>query len=245
MSEWGDTRPAYLRVADTIRAQIDSGEIAPGEPIPSVTKLMADFGVANTTAQKAMRALKAAGLVETRPGKGVYVRETRRLVSRSASYLAPPADGERARYRGKTDLGEVGESVPPDEVAEALGLEVDEPAVVRRRVMVVEGEPVETTVSWYPLHLARGTELAEHNLLDGGSPAALRRLGFESDHVKELVTTRMPTSEEVHVLKLGAGVPVLRILRTVFTSDERPIEVTDMILGGDRYQLLYELPVHG
>jgi GntR family transcriptional regulator len=245
MSEWGDMRPAYLRIADAVRARIDSGDIPPGEPIPSVHALMGEFTVANTTVQKAVRSLKAAGLVETRPGRGVYVRERQQLLSRSASYIAPAADGEKAPYRAKTKIVEVGEAVPPEDIADALGLEVDESAVMRRRVMLLNGvEAVELTDSWYPLGLARGSALASERPLRGGSPAELSRMGYESDHCTEEVTARMPTSEEVRTLSLGAGVPVLRILRTVFTGDDQRIEVMSMVMAGDRYKLFYELPVH-
>jgi GntR family transcriptional regulator len=111
--------------------------------------------------------------------------------------------------------------------------------------MLLNGvEAVELTDSWYPLGLARGSALASERPLRGGSPAELSRMGYESDHCTEEVTARMPTSEEVRTLSLGAGVPVLRILRTVFTGDDQRIEVMSMVMAGDRYKLFYELPVH-
>jgi len=175
----------------------------------------------------------------------VYVRERQQLISRSASYIAPAAEGEKAPYRAKTKLVEVGEATPPEDIAEALDLDVDELAVMRRRIMLINGEEaVELTDSWYPLRVARGTGLASERPLKGGSPAELRRLGFESHHCVELVSARMPNSEEVRTLNLAAGVPVLRILRTVFTEDDQRIEVISMVMAADRYQLLYELPVH-
>lgn len=244
MSEWGETRPAYLRIADAIRDQIDSGRIAPDEQIPSVHQIMADHGVANATALKAVRALKATGLVETRPGVGVFVRRRQQMLSRSASYLAPPPEGERVRYPDKTNVVEVFEAVPPDDIAESLGLEVDEPAIVRRRQMTIDDQTVELVTSWYPRSVAQGTALESPARLRGGSPAELRRLGFDPHHCTEMVTTRMPTSSEARTLSLGAGVPVLRVQRTVFTEDGRPVEAIEMIMPGDRYQLFYELPVH-
>jgi len=37
-------------------------------------------------------------------------------------------------------------------------------------------------------------------------------------------------------------VPVVRILRTTYATDGRPVEVADQILAGDRYVLCYETP---
>jgi GntR family transcriptional regulator len=53
-------------------AQIDSGELAPGDRIPSIRDLSQQYGVALTTVQKALDALKADGKVVTSP-MGTFV----------------------------------------------------------------------------------------------------------------------------------------------------------------------------
>src|SRR6184192_1605169 len=96
MTEWGGGSPAYIRVASNLRARIESGELAPGAQLPSVNMLMTEFEVAGTTVQKAIRALKAAGLVDSTPGKGIFVRTRKRMISRSADFTAPVPDGTKA-----------------------------------------------------------------------------------------------------------------------------------------------------
>ncbi|HWO68322.1 MAG TPA: UTRA domain-containing protein, partial [Umezawaea sp.] len=54
-------------------------------------------------------------------------------------------------------LREVAEVEPPREVAEALSVAEGELVVVRRRVMSLDGRPVELTDSYYPVAIARGT----------------------------------------------------------------------------------------
>lgn len=70
-----DTRPESVRVADAIRTQITSGDLRPGERVPSVRALAEQFDVAEMTAQKAIETLRADGLIITRPGKGSFVRD--------------------------------------------------------------------------------------------------------------------------------------------------------------------------
>lgn len=246
MTEWGDMRPMYVQVATALRAKIDAGEIAPGQQIPPVTAIMAEFGVSNPTAQRAVRSLRAAGLVETRPGKGVFVRERRQLTSRSASYLVRADNEEKDRYRAKSKNIEVREVEPPDDVAEALGLDVGELAVLRGRTMIVDNEPVEIVISYFPVDLARDTDLTSLKQLRGGTMAELGRLGITlRDDCVEMVQTRMPSADEARILKIGPGTPVFRLLRTLYSAEGRPVEALDMVLPGDRYQLRYELPVHG
>ena len=66
-------RPVYLQLADILRAMIASGEIPADRPLPSVKVLMQTYGVAQGTAEHAVRVLKDEGLVQTVIGKGVYV----------------------------------------------------------------------------------------------------------------------------------------------------------------------------
>ena len=66
--------PVYLQLAALLRGMIESGEIPPDRPLPSVKSMMQTYGVAQGTAERAVRILKEEGLVRTVIGKGVYVR---------------------------------------------------------------------------------------------------------------------------------------------------------------------------
>ncbi len=63
--------PPYRQLAGILRDQIQSGELAPGAAVPSVKRLRQEYGVAETTARKAVALLRDEGLVETVMGWGV------------------------------------------------------------------------------------------------------------------------------------------------------------------------------
>ena len=58
-----------------LRAQIESGELAPGDRLPSIVSLSQEYGVAHTTARKALVSLQEDGLVISSP-MGTFVVET-------------------------------------------------------------------------------------------------------------------------------------------------------------------------
>jgi DNA-binding FadR family transcriptional regulator len=60
--------------ADKIRRMIFDGTIEPGELLPPRKKLADQFGVGISTIHEAVQSLSAVGLVESRPGKGTWVR---------------------------------------------------------------------------------------------------------------------------------------------------------------------------
>lgn len=245
MSELGGDLPIYIQIANDLRTRIEAGEIGPGNAIPSVSALMDEYKTSNSTIQAAVRALKGAGLVESKQGRGVFVRTVERTISRSADYTSPPPEGEPPNYRAPSRLRGIAEVVPPDDVAAKLGLDDGMRAVRRSRLMVEKGKPVELVDSYFPIEIARGTELDSPAGLKGGSLAALRRLGYPPRHpAKEWVEARMPTAEEARELRLPSGTPILRLLRVTCTDDEKAIEALVMVFGGDRYLLEYDLPVH-
>jgi DNA-binding transcriptional regulator YhcF (GntR family) len=70
--------PPYRRIVEEIRGRIHTGELRPGERIPSVRQLARSWGVAAATATKAMAALREDGLVEAKVGSGTVVSVQRK-----------------------------------------------------------------------------------------------------------------------------------------------------------------------
>lgn len=63
------------RVIEALRARIRSGEVRPGDRLPTEPQLTEEFGVSRTVIREAIAGLRADGLVEPRQGVGVFVRE--------------------------------------------------------------------------------------------------------------------------------------------------------------------------
>jgi len=70
-----DPRPPYQQVANALRAAILTKKFAPGDKLPSGSELAQRYGVARMTVQQAVRLLREEGLIVSRQGSGIYVRE--------------------------------------------------------------------------------------------------------------------------------------------------------------------------
>ncbi|MFF1925367.1 TetR/AcrR family transcriptional regulator C-terminal domain-containing protein [Streptomyces sp. NPDC058221] len=69
------TEPPYLRIAAELRRRMASGELAPGDRVPSTRAVVREWGVAMATATKALSVLRAEGLVRAVPGIGTVVED--------------------------------------------------------------------------------------------------------------------------------------------------------------------------
>jgi DNA-binding transcriptional regulator YhcF (GntR family) len=70
-----DPRPPYVQIANALRAAIRSRVLAPGEKLPSGAELAKRYGVARMTVLQAQKLLQSEGLLVSRQGTGVFVRE--------------------------------------------------------------------------------------------------------------------------------------------------------------------------
>jgi DNA-binding GntR family transcriptional regulator len=72
--DWYRADPrAYIRIAALLAEHITTGELAPGQATPSITRLCAEHGVARQTAAHALHVLQDAGLVHRVHGLGYHV----------------------------------------------------------------------------------------------------------------------------------------------------------------------------
>ncbi|WP_117211456.1 winged helix-turn-helix domain-containing protein [Allorhizocola rhizosphaerae] len=63
----------FEKLAADIRQQIRTGQLKPGDRLPSISRLREIYGVSYGTIRSAMLVLKAESLIIGHPGEAVYV----------------------------------------------------------------------------------------------------------------------------------------------------------------------------
>jgi GntR family transcriptional regulator len=231
-------------VVRVVRERILDGTYAPGERLPGATAIADEFALDRGTAARVLAQLRNAGLVITKPGSGSFVRTfepirrrfpERMFAWRDQQFIQDADTGDRPRG---VDVV-VDEVAAPPTVAEALGIEIEAPVVIRARRFVVDDRPVQIARSYYPSDLVRGTRIVYTNTGPGGVYARLAEIGRGPADFTEVVRTRMPLPEEIDRLELPDGTPVFEIVRIARDASDRPVEVTEMVLDGSAYELEY------
>jgi DNA-binding GntR family transcriptional regulator len=168
----------------------------------------------------------------------------------SAPYIHPnqgDAWGKEGAAQGRTGTQRIlfaGEAPAPDEVASALGVQLGQTVILRRRLILLDDIPVELADSYWPLAVAAGTALASPGKVKGGAPTLLAELGCKPAAVMENVRTRPATPEEREALAMeDSGEWVLTLRRTVTNASNRPYEVFISVAPGHVGQLNYSMKV--
>src|ERR687889_808968 len=103
-------RAVFRQLADLLRGQIESGELGPGDPLPSELRLAQEYGISRTTVRQAIAQLRTEGLVSVERPRGTFVRIPEEV------QLITLGRGERAGARMPTDAERrslrLGEGVP-------------------------------------------------------------------------------------------------------------------------------------
>ncbi|MFJ8298673.1 GntR family transcriptional regulator [Streptomyces sp. NPDC094447] len=243
-------------IAADLRDQIARGALTPGNPLPSESKMMAEYGYSRETIRAGVRMLVDEGLVVTGQGQGKYVREDyppvvwnwSTLESRSRHENA--VDGKTAgdqwasavAQEGKAPRQEITVSIvePPAHVRDALALPVSGLAVARKRIRYVDNRPYALADSYFPQELVTGTLLMEPR--DVSAPGGvLASAGLIQTKYRDEIAVRMPTKREAELLALPAATPVAEHTRTGYDADGKPLRCMVTILPGDRHKILYEV----
>jgi GntR family transcriptional regulator len=65
--------PIYLQIAEQIERLLLSGELKPGDQLPTIRQLASELAVNFNTVARSYRLLDESGLISTQQGRGTYI----------------------------------------------------------------------------------------------------------------------------------------------------------------------------
>lgn len=250
-------QPAYARVATDLRRRITHGELAPGDRLPARHQLAREYDVAESVIGQATGKLRDEGLLVSRPGAGMFVRERPRRRSLVRAWFRERQGGSpfatEMEEQGRRGLWEYRSDTmqAPADVRDRLGLGAPDGNAhdVMRTVYTFVSDDDESpwmhSTSWEPLSLTKGTLIA---FPEGGPHAGqgvthrMAAIGVEVGAWNEEVGARLATIEEAKQLKIGPKSIVLTAARAYFAG-ERVVEVADIVVAAESTTLVYNGPV--
>lgn len=79
----GGSSPIFRQIVDQVRLAAATGRLVPGDPLPSVRTLAERLLVNPNTIAKAYTELSREGIIDSQPGRGVFVAKARQVYTRS------------------------------------------------------------------------------------------------------------------------------------------------------------------
>lgn len=252
-------QPMYQQIADDLRRQIEVGILERGSKLPNELELRERYGeTSRNTIRDAIRQLVGLHLVETIPGKGIFVAK---VIEPYVTDLSPQAGdgGEEGqtyptRVKEQDRLGQAGPprvallKCPPD-IARLLGISQNEEVISRGQDRYIDGELWSVQTSYYPRkwYEEKGADLLlKAEDIPQGTIRYLSSLGLKQARYEDWITARVAKDDEPQRFGVPHNAAMFLIYRTGFTEDGTAIRVTVSLYPADRNQFSYhfdDLPV--
>ncbi|PZP39382.1 MAG: hypothetical protein DI585_04245 [Pseudomonas fluorescens] len=139
-------------IATELRRLISSGQLKPGDQLPTEATLCRQFGVSRTTLREAIQMLRTSGLLDVTPGRGSFIRTPD--LSQLLADLALTAPAMRC---GTADISHLRALLQRDILTRLTRLQPSQRGELHRFTLnrnATATENAETEAGWH-LHMAR------------------------------------------------------------------------------------------
>jgi GntR family transcriptional regulator len=249
--------PMYRQIAESLREQIDAGELRPGQRLSTELELRDRYNASRNTIRDAIKWLTSFGLVETRPGQGTFVVERIDpfITTLSGDPETGPGGDEGAAYLSEVSEKSRRPSTSPiqlevqkaaGEISTRLRIAEGTEVIGRHQRRYLDGTPWSLQTSFYPMELAlRGAERLMHarDIVEGTTRYLARTLGIRQVGYCDMITVRRPDMAEAEFFKLplDGRVAVYEIFRTAFDQNGAPMRLTVTVLPTDQNRFIINI----
>jgi GntR family transcriptional regulator len=245
-------QPMHQQIAEDLRAQIESGSLAPSAQLPTELELRDRYASSRNTIRDAIKRLASQGLVETRPGQGTFV--SRRIDPFVTVLTADPTSGgggdEGAWYLSEVNEGrrlasrtlpKIEIQVPSAEVSRRLRVGANTQVVSRHEMRYIDEIPWSLQTSFYPMDfITMGATrlLMAEDIQEGAVRYLANTIGVKQVGYRDWITVRVPDTNEQAFFGLARDAAVFEVFRTGFDETGMPMRVTVTVRPGDRNQFI-------
>ncbi len=214
--------PKYIRIRDWLLDRILASNLIRGDRLPSEHDLIRQFDVSRVTVRQALEALRAEGIVESRHGKGWFLRRVCAVQNLGrllgfGEMLAPMG------VRTRSEVLDLSECPAPAAVAAAFGEPPDSIMIRIARLRIASARVMSYDVSYFPLEIGR--RLIQQDLAGQDIFVLLERalkipLGF-ADVTIEIAPAEADQAER---LNIAPATPIFKMTRLTHDSCGFPID---------------------
>ncbi len=229
----------HLQIAKELRAEINTGIYANGDPFPSETTLKAYYDVSRETIRSALAILQEEGLIERRRGSGtkVHSQAYHKILSRIVDFHS------EAKMVGRKPSSRV-LSIRPREsrIRERILFDIpqNEKVIELRRIRYLDDVPVVLQTSSHPSNILEG--MTKFDLTDCSLYEFLRiKKGISVQDAEQLIEPYSIEFKEAQLLEIPSGTAVIRAYRTTRDTSGRVLELAKNLVRGDYIKYTFRL----
>lgn len=240
------SRSRQQEIADSIRTQILTGELCPGDSLGTTADLQDEHDVSEIVIRGALQILTRMELVTSRRGRGYWVAH--RTITKQVTedrYRRPRTEKGHCAYRARRIMA-------PPLIAQRLKLgdDADVVAIELTYRDTAAGEVIYVADCYEPVDLVGDTpaEVTGSGTGTRGEDVIgrLASIGIllDGDQVLEETHARLATHSEADRLGIPPGAAIMHTISTYLDASGRPVSTTETLLPGSRFVRVDRIAIH-
>lgn len=223
------SEPIYKQIENYLKELIASGEIKPGELLPTETHLSEEFNVTRMTVRSAFNNLVKEGYIKRQRGVGSIVLANK-IKDNITSITSFTKELESKGYTVSTALIDLKVISAEAEVRAALNLEVGENVWEIKRVRMANDERVSYMVTYMPVKLF--PNLNREHCITSLYNYVENECGYRISSADRKVEAIIASDELIELLELDSEAPILAIQQVAQLSDGYNFEYSNSFYYG-------------
>lgn len=229
--------PLYHQLTQIFREQITAGDFPEGSLFPSEQEIIARYGVSRTTVRLALAAIADLGLIRREQGRGTFVAAIK-VFSQLPQLSSFTEEVKRLGKKPGTELLSFVRAQAPFRIAEQLNIDPEQRILHAVRMRTADGKAIALAFSWFnDIHFPQVRDIDYSQLSLYG--IFEQQLGLTILKATQQTWADIANSDEVKMLKIPKGTPVLRLARTTLIATDQPggtpIETVEAAFIGEMY----------
>jgi GntR family transcriptional regulator len=227
--------PLYQQIKHVLLQDIKSGVLEPHARLPSERQLVEQFGVSRITVRQALTELVQEGYLYAQPAKGFFVAEQPQPYELNVLLSFTSVARERGLVPGSRVL-EASVIPASQALARQLLISLGAEVISLVRLRLINGVPVRVEHVWLPHERCPG--ILRYDLNKASLYAILHEeYGLILTHADTTIRARLASAQEREWLELADPDAVVTVDQLTYAQDERPVELSLMVIHPRRYPL--------
>ncbi|MDL4842103.1 GntR family transcriptional regulator [Aquibacillus rhizosphaerae] len=230
--------PIYHQLEEKIKKRIETGELMPGDALPSEREYAEQFEISRMTVRQAITNLVNERFLHRVKGKGTFVMEKK--MEQPLHGLTSFTEDMKARGLQPSSSLIHFEIIPASsDLADKLGINEHGPVYEIKRIRLAEGIPMALERTYISANLVQG--LTEDIVKDSLYAYVENVLNLKIESGIQVIEASTSNAEERKYLEIAEADPILLMERTSSLEDGTRFEVVKSSYRADRYKFMIDL----
>lgn len=233
--------PLYVKIRESLRQQIESGELERGQKLPSEDELASKYGVSRMTIRHGTSDLIDEGLLYRRHGVGTFV--TLPHIERDHSRLTNFFENSKSKgIHASASIIDFEIIRADPQIAQALLLEENDLVIHIKSLR--QADDIKVTLHDAYIPHRKFAELIMEDPRDFDIQtlwSKYQKCGYPVKRAVQKLEACLADQDLAEIMQIQEGSPILFKERTVYAEDGTPVEFTYCYNRGDMYSLTVTL----